>query len=172
MCGDKRYVDDLRILTAIELYLNSEFYSKHPYFISLISKHSKVFSIIHTILAISISHSALDSNKIKGELVQNEVINMCISFECAGFLCVLGLASGCSSTVQCYCKNTGSISKYKLMFNQLIEPRLLILSVLKRFLCCFATALVSLQFLLCIITVPLIICSHKNAKNKGNRKHK
>ena len=30
MCGDNRYDDDLRILTAIELYLNSGFYSEHP----------------------------------------------------------------------------------------------------------------------------------------------
>ena len=62
MCGDNRYVDDLRILTAIELYLNSV-YSKHPSFISLISKRSKVFSNIDTILAILVSHSALNSNK-------------------------------------------------------------------------------------------------------------
>ena len=46
MCEDNRYGDDLRILTAIELYLNSN-----------------VFSNIDTILAILVSHSALDSNK-------------------------------------------------------------------------------------------------------------
>ena len=79
MCGDNRYVDDLRILTAIiELYLNLEFYSKHSSFILLISKHSQVFISIATILAMSVSHNALDSNKTKGELVQNEAINMCI----------------------------------------------------------------------------------------------
>ena len=173
MCGDNRYVDDLRILTAIELYLNSEFYSKHPSFISLISKHSKVFSSIDTILAISVSHNALDSNKTKGELVQNEAINICTSFKWAGFLCVLGLASVCSSSVQCYYKNTGSILKYKLMFSQLIEPRLFNP---------FSTEKIHLLF--CNNTceppvpfmhnhyVPLIICSQKNAKNKGNRKHK
>ena len=80
MCRDNRYVDDLRILTAIELYLNSEFYSKHPSFISLIGKHSKVFSSVDTILAISVSHTALDSNKTKGELVQNEAINIMYFF--------------------------------------------------------------------------------------------
>ena len=171
MCGDNRYVDDLRILTAIELYLNSEFYSKHPSFISLISKHSKVFSSIDTILAISVSHNALDSNKTKRELVQNEAINICTSFKWAGFLCFLGLASVCSSSVQCYYKNTGSILKYKLMFSQLIEPRLFNP---------FSTEKIHLLF--CNNTceppvpfmhnhyVPLIICSQKNAKNKGNRK--
>ena len=43
LCGDNKYVDGLRFLTSIELYLNSDFYSKHPFFISLISKHSKVY---------------------------------------------------------------------------------------------------------------------------------
>ena len=91
MGGDNRYVDDLRILSAIELYLNSEFYRKHPSFISLVSKHSDVFSSINTILTISVSHNVLDSNK--GELVQNEAL--CTSFKWAGFLCTFGLASVC-----------------------------------------------------------------------------
>ena len=173
MCGDNRYVDDLRILTAIELYLNSEFYSKHPSFISLISKHSKVFSSIDTILAISVSHNALDSNKTKGELVQNEAINICTSFKWAGFLCVLGLASVCSSSVQCYYKNTGSMLRYKPKFSQLIKPRLFNP---------FSTEKIHLLF--CNNTceppvpfmhnhfAPLMICSQENAKNKGNRKQK
>ena len=101
MCGYTRYVDDLRILTAIELYLNFERYSKHPSVFSLIIKHLNVFSSIDTILAISVSHNALDSNKTRGKLVQNEAINKCTSFMWAGFLCVLGLAAICSSSVQC-----------------------------------------------------------------------
>ena len=107
ICGDNRYVDDLRILAAIELYLNSEFYSKHPSFISLISNHSKVFSSIDTILAISVSQNALDSNKTKGELVQNEATNICTSFKWTGFLYVPGLASVCSSSVQYVIKALG-----------------------------------------------------------------
>ena len=88
----------MRILIAIELYLNSKFYSEHPSFISLISKHSKVFSSIDTILAISVSHNALDSNKTKGELVQNKALNIYTFSKWAGFLCVLGLVSVCSSS--------------------------------------------------------------------------
>ena len=47
----------------------------------------------------SVSNNALDSNKTNGELVQNEAINICNSFKWVGFLCVLGLASVCSSSV-------------------------------------------------------------------------
>ena len=73
----------------------------------MISKHSKVFSSIDTILPISVSQNDFDSNKTKGELVRNEAINICTSFKWAGFLWALGLASVCSSSVQCYYKITG-----------------------------------------------------------------
>ena len=33
MCGDKRYRNELRILTAIEIYVNPWLYSQHPIFI-------------------------------------------------------------------------------------------------------------------------------------------
>ena len=93
----------------------------HPSFIWSISRHSNVFISIDAILAISVSHNALNSNKTKGELVQNEAVNICTFFNWSGFLCVLGLASACSSSDHCYYKNTGWILKYKLMFSQLIE---------------------------------------------------
>ena len=70
MCGENRYVEDMRILTAIEPYLNSGFYNKHLNFISLVSKYTNVFSSIDAKLAISVWRSALDSNKTKAELVQ------------------------------------------------------------------------------------------------------
>ena len=34
-----------------------------------------------TVLATSVSYNALHSNKTKGELVQNEAINICTSFK-------------------------------------------------------------------------------------------
>ena len=169
MCGDNRYVDDLRILTAIELYLNSEFYSKHPSFISLISNHLKVFSSIDTILAISVSHNALYSNKTKGDLVQNEAKIYVRLLRGLDFYVSLVLHQ--SVQVQCnVIANIGSILKYKLMFSQLVEPRLFNP---------FSTEKIHLLF--CNNTceppvpfihnhyVPLIIFSQKNAKNKGNR---
>ena len=81
MCEDNRYVDDLRILTAIEQYLNSGFYSKHPSFVSSTRMNLKVFSSIDKILATSVSQNALDSNKTRGELVQNEAITTSTFFK-------------------------------------------------------------------------------------------
>ena len=80
MYGDNSHIDDLKILTAIEIYLHSGFYRKHPSFISLISKHVTVFSSIDTLLAASVSHNALESNKTKGELVTYDAINIIFFF--------------------------------------------------------------------------------------------
>ena len=77
----------------------------------------KQMATVYFRLAISVSHNALDSNKTKKELIENEAINICTSFKWAGFLCVLGLASVCPSSIQCYYKNTWSIFKYKVQTN-------------------------------------------------------
>ena len=124
MCGGNRYVNDLRVLTAIELYVNSGFYSQHPTFTLLLNDNPGFSNSINTILAISVSHNALDTNETKGELVQREAYNICSECRWCGFLCVLALSSVSLSTVQCYYKNSGSLLKYRLMFNQLIQPHL------------------------------------------------
>ena len=80
MSRDNRYVNDLRILAAIELYVNHGFYSQHRNFTLLINNNPGVFNSIDTILAISVSHNALDTNKTKGELVQREALNICSAY--------------------------------------------------------------------------------------------
>ena len=88
MSGDNRYVDDLRILASIELYLNSEFYAEHPSFVKVMNSNSDVFNNVDTLLALSVSHGALDSGKTKMELVKEEALNICSPYKWSGFLCV------------------------------------------------------------------------------------
>ena len=109
-------------MTAKEVYVNPEFYSQHPTFKLLLNDNPGVFSSIDTILAISVSHNALNTNKSKGELVQRKALNICSAYRWCGFLCVLALSSVSLSTVQCYYKSSGSPLKYRLMFNQQIQP--------------------------------------------------
>ena len=73
--GNNRYVDDLRILASIELYLSSEFYAKHPSFVKVMNSHSGVFNDFDTLLSLSVSHGALDSSKTNMELVKEEALN-------------------------------------------------------------------------------------------------
>ena len=106
MSGDNRYVDNLRILSSAELYLNSEFYTKHPSFVKVMNSHSGVFNNVDIImLALSVSHGALDSAKTKIELVKEEALNICSPLKWSGFLCVLALSSVCLCFVHCYYKS-------------------------------------------------------------------
>ena len=77
MCGENRFVNDLRILTAIQFYVNPGFYSQDIIFKLLLNNNPGVFNSIDTILALSVTHHALDTNKTKGDLVQREVLNIC-----------------------------------------------------------------------------------------------
>ena len=84
-------------------------------------RHS-VFNNVDTLLALSVSHGALDSSKTKMELVKEEALNICNAFKWSDFLCVLALSSVCFCFVHSYFKSFDAILKYKIMFNQLIKP--------------------------------------------------
>ena len=89
MIGDNTNVDDLRILASIELYLNLEFYTKHPSFVKVMNIHSGVFDNVDTLLVLSsVSHSALDSGKTKMEPVKEA--GVCLHY--LQFACVLFIA--------------------------------------------------------------------------------
>ena len=91
MSGNNRYVDDFRILRSIELYLNLEFYTKHPSFVKVMNSHFGVFNNVDTLLALSISNGTLDSGKTKMELVK-EALSIFSRFKWSGFLRVLALS--------------------------------------------------------------------------------
>ena len=80
MCGENRYVNDLRLLTAIEFYVNPGFYSQDIIFKLLLNNDPGVFNSIDRTLAVSVTHNALDTNKTKGELAQREVLNICSAY--------------------------------------------------------------------------------------------
>ena len=95
MSGDNRYVDDLRILASIELYLNSEFYAKHPSFVKVMNSHSGVFNNADTLLALSVSHSGFDTGKTKMELVKEEALKICRTNGQTFCVCLLYLQFAC-----------------------------------------------------------------------------
>ena len=134
------------------------------------NSHSSVFNNADTLLALSVSHSALDSGKTKMELVKEEALNICSPFKWSGFLCVLALSSVCLCFVHCYYKSYDAMLKYKIMFNQLIKPRQF---------SSFNSEIIHLLFCNNSIGLPTqlrhnqyappIFCSEKN---KVNKKHK
>ena len=52
MSGDNTYVDDLMKLAFIDLYLNSEFYTKRPSFVKVMNSHSGVSNNVDTLLGL------------------------------------------------------------------------------------------------------------------------
>ena len=98
MCGDNRYVNDLLILTAIELYVNPGFYSRHPTFAKLLSNNPGVANSTDLTLAISVSHNAIDTNKTKGEIAQRESLNFCSAY--VSTYLVISIFESCSVLIQ------------------------------------------------------------------------
>ena len=77
--------DDFRILTSIELYLNSEFCANYSSFVKVINSYSNA----ETLLVLSVSQNGPHSGKTKIELVKEEAFNICSPFKWSGFVCVL-----------------------------------------------------------------------------------
>ena len=108
MSVENRYVDDLRILAYVELYLNPEFSIKNPSFVKDMNSRSSIFNNVDTLLALSVSHGTLDSGKTKIEPVKKEARNICSPFKWSYFLCMLALSSVCLCFIHCYYKSYDS----------------------------------------------------------------
>ena len=61
-----------------------------------------VFNNVDTLLALSVSHGALDSGKTKMELVKEGPLNICSPSKWSSFLYVLALSSVCLCFDHCY----------------------------------------------------------------------
>ena len=57
LIGDNSLLDELRIMTSVELFLNFNFYSKHPHFNYVFNKYKDkhVFNSINNLLPMSAS---------------------------------------------------------------------------------------------------------------------
>ena len=144
-------------------------YARHPSFVKVMNSHSSVFNNVDILLALSVSRGALDSGKIKIELVKEEALIICSPSKWSGFLRILALSSVCLCFVHCYYKSYAML-KYKIMFNQLIKPREFP---------SFNSETIHLLFCNNSIVpptpfrhnhyVPLIFCSEKNKVNKKRK---
>ena len=63
-------VEDLTAATATKLYLNSSFYSHHPYIVSLSQNYPNIFRCPENVLMMSVSQRSIDSNKKLSYLVK------------------------------------------------------------------------------------------------------
>ena len=121
LVADNSLTEVLRTLTSLELYLNAEFYGKHPVFLKLCDE--KVCASLENILCMSVSHASVDSGLQGTDLVKVEAVCICKSFKkWSGFISILSLSSVISRRISTYYPDFGP-EKYKAMFNQEIIPR-------------------------------------------------
>ena len=114
---------ELRLLTSLELFLNSVYYCKHPCTISAFEKGKDVYRSFKNLLSILVSNDSFDVCKVATDMIKQEAILNCKNKTWSGFLCVLALSSVIGRNINSFYPDCGH-AKYSLLFNQKIEPRL------------------------------------------------
>ena len=117
-------------MTSLELFLNHEFYSKHPVLTDVYNNGKTVLgeklfcsfeSVFELNRGLRDSQTSIN-NKDLGLLVKKEAENICKDNIWSSFLCVLALSSViCRPIHLCYA--SCGFQKYQKMFNQKIYPR-------------------------------------------------
>jgi len=111
--GDNRFVDELRAMVCIELFLNATFYINHPI---LESNKPSSFSLL-------LSNKTFDIKcESRERLVQFEAIHNCSSKTFSSLLSVLGLSTVIGRQIQMLYPDSGAV-KFKSLFNSLISPK-------------------------------------------------
>ena len=94
LVGDNSLIEELRVMTSIELYLNANSYSKHPVILSQFDKYGvQICSRFNNLLPLCVSFESVDSDACGDQLVEMEAISNCENKKWSSFLCMLGLAT-------------------------------------------------------------------------------
>ena len=91
LVGSNTFVNDLRMLTSLELFINANFYSQYPCFLSAVNDHHECF--VALIIFCLCFFAAHDTGLSKDELVKQEAILNFTDGKWASFLCALALSS-------------------------------------------------------------------------------
>ena len=107
-------------MTCIELFLNADFYSKHPILENVVE--SSMFQSVECALKFCVSDDSFNAHLSSSDLVKREAFNNCFLNSWSSFLCLLGAASVICRPIQSLYPDIG-YQKYKQLFNSLIIPR-------------------------------------------------
>ena len=117
--GNNKFVEDLRALTSLELFLNASYYCKHPHFLSVSKIYGKSDSFFFTM---AIKNCTIDSDLKNEEAVKFEAIANAKDKEWCSFLCLLALSSVIRRKIFSLFPDCDD-SMQKHLRNQLIFPR-------------------------------------------------
>ena len=123
MVGDNHLVDILRLLTAIELFNNSDFYNRHPILEAIFEDSKtalgeKLFSSFRTVfeLALGLRSDTGANNMGKIDSVKQEAITIRNDKVWSSFIRILGLSSVISRAINLYYSTSGHF-RYVKMYN-------------------------------------------------------
>ena len=123
--GNNAYVSQLRILTSLELFLNTDFYTNHPVFNALFKLHPQMFSSLDFTFKLSLSNEAFGSSNSCRDMVLTEALRNCEQGVWCSFLCILSLSSVIGCNIQTlYPDDTTVVKLYSVLLNQDIFPRI------------------------------------------------
>ena len=124
LVGDNSVVEEIRSLTSIQLYLNSDYYGKHDVFQSAYLSQKEPKRSPESIFYLSLKNDTLDSNlKNKEDTVKREAILNCQNFAWSSFMCMLGLSSVIKGKIISHYPDIGD-AMCRLLFYQVIFPRI------------------------------------------------
>ena len=135
LVGNNSFVEKLRCLTSIELYLHSEFYGNHCCFESAEVSQRDAKKPNNSFFYLSLKHATIDfgfknfSDAVNHEVILNCANNEWCSFMCfyVFFLCVFFMcfmsSSVLKSQIHSFYPDIGGLM-CKQLFNQVIVPRI------------------------------------------------
>ena len=124
LVGDNSVVEEIRSLTTIQLYLNSDFYGKHDVFQSAYLSQKVPKRSPESIFYLSLKNDTLDSNlKNKEDTVKREAILNCQNFAWSSFMCMLGLSSVIKGKIISHYPDIGD-AMCRFLLNQVIFPHI------------------------------------------------
>ena len=98
LTGSNDLVHTLRLLTAIELFLNKKYYAEHPLLKSIFinskdSKGAPLFRFYNSVFYMACTGSDNDVRKLMPDIVSQDAIRICADKVWSPFLCLLGLST-------------------------------------------------------------------------------
>ena len=127
LSGKEELWSFLRELTSIELCLNAEYYSKHPY----IDENAIIFNTQNTAFTATISNQALGSgynrkdDGTKVDVVQREAIRNAVPCTYTSLMCIFALSSVIGREIySIYPEEQGKETKYSQLNNGVMKPRI------------------------------------------------
>ena len=118
--GTNKYCSDLRVMACAELFLNAEFYAKHPLLLSVFERNKDKFSKFNSVFSCCLSEPVFEKFDKKAidlvSVCKQEAFLNCSNHTWSSFLMVLSLSFATERCIATFYPDKPE-NKYCLIFN-------------------------------------------------------